>query len=91
MFPYPICLWPTSPFLHISVGYLLFYIARSTHWPTLRVVLSFSRGFASNSGLDGDSLPARHNESLANISCPLHMSALLPDISDNNVPYPICL
>ena len=48
-------------------------------------------GDASNSGLDGDSLPARHNESLANISCPLHMSALLPDISDNNVPYPISL
>ena len=79
------------PFLHIFIGYLLFYIAMGAHWPALRVVLSFKLGFASNSELDGDSLPAHHNESLANISCPLHMSAILPDISDNNVPYPICL
>ena len=65
------------------------YVFYDVHAPICRQ--SPKLGDASNSGLDGDSLPARHNESLANISCPLHMSALLPDISDNNVPYPICL
>ena len=65
------------------------YVFYDVHAPICRQ--SPKLGGASNSGLDGDSLPARHNESLANISCPLHMSALLPDISDNNVLYPICL
>ena len=49
MFLYPICLWPAFPFLHISVSYLLFYIAMGAHWPALRVVLSFFRGFAATS------------------------------------------
>ena len=35
-------------------------------------------GYASDSGLGGGSLPARHNESLAGIYCPLHMNTWLP-------------
>ena len=35
--------------LHISVVHLPFYIAMGAHRPTLRVILSFSRGFAATS------------------------------------------
>ena len=44
------------------------YVFYDVHAPICRQ--SPKLGFASNSGLDGDSLPARHNESLADISCP---------------------
>ena len=45
-------------------------------------------GGVSNNGLDGGSLPARHYESLAGISCSLHMNTILPVYPDNKISVP---